>query len=106
MRINKRIDRYLITSHSGVPTTQVSILLYDDNNAQIGHIIYRPDDQDLPENRITQTGMVFLYKHSSYAPVDIDILRNEKPLFIQYNDNTKFGFIATSAEPVGEEELL
>ena len=106
MRISKKIDRYLITSHSGVPTTQISILLYDDNNVRVGLIIYRPDDQELPENKITQDGMATLYKHASYASIDIDILRNEKPIFIQYNDTTKFGFINTSAEPVGEEEFL
>ena len=104
MQINKLIDRYLILSHSGVPLTQVSIILYD-NTGQIGIILYYPDGEDLPENRITETGKVFFYKHFSYASIDIDILRNEKPVYIQYDDRTKYGFINTSSEPVGEEEL-
>ena len=69
MQINKLIDRYLILSHSGVPLTQVSIILYD-NTGQIGIILYYPDGEDLPENRITETGKVFFYKHFSYASKD------------------------------------
>jgi hypothetical protein len=104
MHISKLIERYLITSHSGPPLTQVSIILYD-NTGQIGIILYYPDGEDLPENRITETGKVFFYKHFSHVSFDVDILRNEKPVYIQYNDRTKYGFISTSGEPVGEEEL-
>jgi len=104
MQISKLIDRYLMRSLSGVRLTQLSIILYN-NLDQIGYMLYFPDDEELPENRITQTGIVILYKHFSYASIDIDILRNEKPLFLQYDDTTKIGSISTSAEPVGEEEL-
>src|SRR5262245_3596798 len=34
----------------------------------------------------------------------IDLLRNEKPVFFQYNDTTNGAFLATGGEPVGEGE--
>lgn len=35
----------------------------------------------------------------------IDLLRNEKPVYFQWNEATKGAYLATSQEPVGEEEL-
>ncbi|MEM9565967.1 MAG: hypothetical protein AAGA93_25315 [Actinomycetota bacterium] len=37
-------------------------------------------------------------------PHIIDTLRNESPLFLTLDDNTGRGWVATSDEPVGEEE--
>lgn len=35
----------------------------------------------------------------------VDLLRNEKPAFFQWNDTTKGAFLSTGQEPVGETEL-
>jgi hypothetical protein len=37
-------------------------------------------------------------------PAVIDLLRNESPLFVTFNDISKLGFLATDAEQVGEGE--
>jgi hypothetical protein len=34
----------------------------------------------------------------------IDLLRNEKPLYFQFNDTTNGAFLSTGGEPVGEAE--
>jgi hypothetical protein len=34
----------------------------------------------------------------------VDLLRNEKPVFFQWNDTTLGAFLATGSEPVGEAE--
>jgi hypothetical protein len=34
----------------------------------------------------------------------VDLLRNEKPVYFQYNDTTNGAFLATGSEPVGEAE--
>ena len=35
----------------------------------------------------------------------VDLLRNEKPVFFQWNEASKGAFLATGQEPVGEQEL-
>jgi len=34
----------------------------------------------------------------------LDLLRNEKPVYLHWNDTSKGAFLATTKEPVGEEE--
>lgn len=34
----------------------------------------------------------------------VDLLRNEKPVFFQWNETTKGAFLATGNEPIGEDE--
>jgi hypothetical protein len=35
----------------------------------------------------------------------IDLLRNEKPINVFFRDDAKYGYLTTSMEPVGENEL-
>lgn len=44
------------------------------------------------------------FRESQLANI-IETLRQEKPLYIWYNDVAKIGGLDTSLEPVGEEEL-
>jgi len=39
-------------------------------------------------------------------PIIVDILRNEKPLFIEYSEPPPTGILRSGKEPIGEEEKL
>lgn len=60
----------------------------------------------LPNSSSTSGGVTSYYarfEQSEFADA-VDLLRNEKPVYFQYNDTTNGAFLATSPEPVGEGE--
>ncbi len=44
------------------------------------------------------------YKYAQYAGI-VDMLRNEKPIHFIFREAQSYGYLSTSNEPVGEEEL-
>jgi hypothetical protein len=68
------------------------------------------DGTTLPPNRY-QGGRIGLTYHWSQFDGVLDVLRNEKPVFVAFIESTKVGYIATGTstsshgeEPVGESE--
>lgn len=45
-----------------------------------------------------------LYMEPQVFPEIIDMLRNEKPVYISYKEWNQSGYICTNVEPIGEEE--
>ena len=71
------------------------------------YMVFLDNDADLPESQeLSSQGETFyrLHYHRDQFPAVIDILRNEKPVYVFYSNPT-YAHICTSAEPVGEEEL-
>jgi len=50
-------------------------------------------------------GRNLMHKHLSQAAIDIDILRNESPVYAVYRSRT-LAWIQTGSEPIGEGELV
>lgn len=74
-------------------------------NKYIGQLIFEADGSTLPEDSI-RDGQVNLYYHLENFENIIDLLRNEKPMYLLFSGSGG-GFengIKTTAEPVGEEE--
>lgn len=73
----------------------------------VGYMRFDPDDQILPDNatwQLTGKDMIRLYMHESDYPDVVDLLRNEKPLYLVYR-SAKFGFVGTTQdEPIGAAE--
>jgi hypothetical protein len=73
----------------------------------IGQLIFEPNGAPLPQDTKTSTGQVNLYYHLDDLENTIDLLRNEKPMYLVFcgsgagNENG----IKTTAEAVGEGEL-
>ncbi|MGI8777870.1 MAG: hypothetical protein ACR2LJ_10955 [Acidimicrobiales bacterium] len=71
----------------------------------IGQLIFRPNGSPLPPDS-SSAGQVNLYYHLDDFQNTLDLLRNEKPMFLSFagtgggNENS----IKTSAEIVGEGE--
>lgn len=70
---------------------------------------FYPDGNVLPPNSKTthMSGKPIYYVSYRYSQLSdtIDLLRNEKPIWFFFRDDTMAAYITTSSEPVGEEEL-
>jgi len=101
------IKEYRYFLFSSVPTQSSAqhahLVLYGGNNVEhIGSANFLDDSATLPKTVRTSGGIVFMYYHRSALPQLIDMLRNEKPVFLIWNgDATR---ISTSQEPLGEGE--
>ncbi len=73
-------------------------------NSYVGRIVFFKDESTIPDNANYSSGPSIHYPLSRFNDV-INILRQEKPLYLFLNLNNKIGIVATSdREPVGEEE--
>jgi len=45
-----------------------------------------------------------IYFHEAELVALLDTIRNERPVFVKYNTDLKWGSVGTNSEPVGEEE--
>ncbi len=68
---------------------------------------FREDpDADLPPATKSGSYYAFYYHHHQLQHL-IDMLRNESPIYVYFNDNNGFNNsrISTASEPIGEGEL-
>ena len=82
------------------------IHIRDTNNRFRGYLLFYPDDVDLPNNTesvINGVEWCRIYMHRSEFHSAVDMLRNEKPVYVHFTNPTA-AFIRTGPEPVGEEE--
>lgn len=71
----------------------------------IGQLIFKPDGSQLPADNLSN-GQVNLYYHVEDFENVLELLRNEKPMYLLFAGSGG-GYengIKTTAEPVGEEE--
>lgn len=98
----KPIDGYRLWYY-GKNSHHIYIQVYNAGAYQ-GSLTFR-DSTPLPDNELDPSGYIRLSYHRADYPNILDMLRNEKPLFIWINPSNKIGGIATdSTEPVGEGE--
>ena len=72
----------------------------------LGMLVFLPNGTTLPADTVTK-GQVVLYYHLHHYHNTIDLLRNEKPMYLFYNGSGP-GFengIKTMIEKVGEGEM-
>jgi hypothetical protein len=64
-----------------------------------------PEDSALPDNRKRSGQNVFdVYYYKNDWEAILDIIRNETPVYFNYNDTSNAAQIYTGSEPIGEEE--
>jgi len=101
------IQSYRIFIDSGTQKNRsfTTINLYDNNDVVIGVLQFFDEEiwPEEPEN----LSQVYLQYATFKFPFIVDILRNEKPLYIGYweNQHGRYGRICTGKEPVGEGEI-
>ena len=74
-------------------------------NGEQCFITFPYDDDPLPEAIKTGNNYWFYYREFQF-PMLIDMLRNEKPIYVYFNNDSGFpnSQISTTEEPVGEGE--
>jgi hypothetical protein len=97
----KRYQYYTFSSRDSSIANSV-ILLYG-NAGYLGGAFFGTSDEPLKPAEQFPSGVYGLYYDNRDLPVIIDMLRNEKPVYLIFNgaENTR---ISTTAEPVGEGE--
>lgn len=71
----------------------------------IGQLIFQPDGTSLPPDKMAN-GQANLYYHLENFETVVDVLRNEKPMYLLFSGSGP-GFengIKTTEEPLGEGE--
>ncbi len=97
--------RIFLDSGSQKHRSFTTINLYDKDDEVIGVLQFFEDEGDIIEP-IDFHRFYIEYPILKF-PYIVDILRNEKPLFVGYWENKfgKYGRICTGREPVGETEI-
>lgn len=107
----KEIKNYVVAYYAGAKNLtghayRAIISLRDENNALLGAAYFHHSEESMP-NTDTQkaSGFISCHYHADDYPHVLDLLRNEKPVYLQFEITAgKVGSIRTNAEPVGEGE--
>lgn len=90
---------------SGHPYRAI-IGLRDENNMLVGAAFFHHSPSTMPvADTQKANGYISCHYPAEHYPFIIDLLRNEKPIFVEFEVTAgNVGNIRTSAEPVGEGE--
>jgi hypothetical protein len=76
------------------------------NNDYLGGIYFYDEDQGTTWNDGFSNNYLFMFLPDSHFSRIVDLLRNEKPLYFNFNESSQKTYLSTSSEPVGEGELV
>ncbi len=100
------IKNYAIRIHGG-PTgsgmlIRAQIHLFDDSNKMVGAVDFYDQGAALPKDRNEEIMRMALPAEQLHTVVDM--LRNEGPIFLEWQSTLANAYLGTSQEPVGEGE--
>lgn len=108
MVVSYEISTYellLISGYNGM-AGQIGFVYFNDKTGKyIGYAGIIRDSSPLPANVQWPNGILNIYFHEAELVSLLDTLRNEKPIFVQFNTDLKWGSVGTGLEPVGEQEI-
>lgn len=96
------ISRYTYHCFSSRDRDDVTLFLYDKASTVVGQVLAVPDGEPLPP-AVPRDGRVLLYFHRAAMPQIVDLLRNEGPVYLHWQ-NGRDAALATGYERVGEGE--
>ena len=106
--VNFNINEYFVS----FPTNSPPEINLNSSGKNVGKLIFKPNGTILP-SPTNPNGIVTLYYHFEDFQNIIDVLRNEKPVWLSFTCinptippavGTSYGVIHTGNEPVGEGE--
>ncbi len=80
------------------------IHLFNPNNKLVGIIDFYGKDTQLPFDAQAETGVIHMALPTAQMPVIVDLLRNEKPIYLAWQEKLQNAYLSTSQKPVGEGE--
>jgi hypothetical protein len=106
MVVTKEVGTYSVLLISGYAGgIQIGfVYFYEPAGTYIGYAGVIRDGAPLPANIQWPNGVLNIYFHEADLIALLDTLRNEKPVFVKYNTDLKWGSVGTDREPVGEQE--
>ncbi len=78
------------------------VYLYAPDDRYLGYVGIMKDGTALPANVQWANGVVNLYFNETELVPLLDTLRNERPIFLKFHTDLKWGSVGTDKEPVGE----
>ena len=88
-------------SPEGYQTNRAQISLYGADGKTAAFVRFNDPDMAF-ENDVESGGIIRMHLPSTMFENVLDVLRNEKPVYIYFAQGR--GFLSTSKEPVGESE--
>ncbi len=88
-------------SPQGYQTNRAQIALYDASGQTVAFVRFN-DPGMFFEDDVQSGNIIYMYLPSSMFQSVLDVLRNEKPVYIYFAAGR--AFLSTSTEPVGEGE--
>ena len=106
MVVTKEVGTYTLLFISGYSGgTQIGFIYFNEpSGAYIGYVGIIKNGAPLPANVQWSNGVLNIYFHEAEFVGIMDTLRNEKPIYVNYNTDLKWGSVGTAMEPVGEQE--
>jgi hypothetical protein len=114
MRFESKVERYDVIYHAGGERTGIraAIRLFGQGEVVLGAINFHQDPVDLPELDHVNwhddgTGHCSLHMRVDCFDHVLDLLRNEKPIYLGFGGNEAgdgVGSLATAPELIGEGE--
>jgi len=96
--------RYYFFSSRNQPSHARAVIQFWGDDGYLGAAIFYDDDFTLPPATLGSSGVIGQNYHmSEFSPI-LDMLRNEKPVYIEFNGELN-SRLTTSGEPVGEGEI-
>lgn len=105
----KEIKRYALKIFGGPQGSgngkRSSVYLFDKNNRGVGRIDFWDKGETLPADQYSDVEGILFSLHEDRMHDVVDMLRNEGPVFIAWQETLKNAYIGTSQEPVAEGEV-
>lgn len=96
---------YMIFSSRAEESEYKAVIMINDQKSFLGYINFVADGNKLPK-AVKMHNLYYYYYHMQDMPAIVDMLRNEGPVYIFYQEDDKnMCRIATTMEPVGEGEM-
>ena len=106
------IKNYVVAYYAGAKNLtghpyRAIISLRDENNALLGSAYFHHSADTMPDTDTQKaSGHISCHYRAEDYPHVLDLLRNEKPIYLQFEITAgRVGSIRTNAEPVGEGEI-
>jgi len=108
MVVSHEVGTYSVLMITGYSDpNQIAFVYFNEPGGKyIGYAGIMRDTASLPANVQWTNGVLNIYFHEAELVPMLDTLRNERPVYVQFNTDLKWGSVGTGVEPVGGRELL